>query len=175
MTSIKYNKLEPDRLVKPKQVIALKTFCICFHILTISVYAMATICLSLGVMTHSDPIRLKTGHRVLDYFAVRFNPLMTEERIFIVIVMFIGVILTSYDIMCIWSDDLHLVVQGRFPEQMIFMFLVKMFAGMFLFSPRYLQVYWIRTGTWIVMFVVPRFLFTAQMGALVRNEVRKQT
>ena len=79
---------------------------------------------------------------------------MAEERIFIVIVMFIGVILTSYDIMCIWADDLHLVVQGRFPEQVIFMFLVKMFAGMFLFSPRYLQVYWIRTGAWIVFFVV---------------------
>lgn len=175
MSAIKYSRLEPGRLVKPKSVVCLKYFCLAFHTLTITVYTIATICLCLGVMTHSTPIKLKTGHRWLDKFAVRFNPLMSEERVFIVIVMFIGVVLTSYDMMCIWMDDLHLVSQGRFPEQMIFMFLVKMFAGMFLFSPRYLQVYWIRTGTWIFLFTVPRFAFTAQMGALVRSEVRKQT
>ena len=175
MTSIKFNKLEPHKLKKPRSVLFLKYFCLAFHCLTIAVYTTATICFCIGTMAHSNPITLKTGYRWLDKISVRFNPLMSEERVFIVIVMFIGVILTSYDMMCIWLDDLHLVAQGRFPEQMIFMFLVKMFAGMFLFSPRYLQVYWIRTGTWIFLFTVPRFAFTAQMGALVRAEVRKET
>lgn len=175
MTAIKYARLQPDELKKPMKIIILKTICLSVHIFTIAVYAVATICLSIGVMTHSDPIRLKTGHRWLDVFAVRFNPLMSEERVFIVIVMFVGLILTSYDIMCIWNDDLHLVSQGRFPEQMIFMFIVKMFAGMFLFSPRYMQVYWCRTGIWIFLFTVPRFMFTAEMGSLVRREIRKET
>lgn len=100
---------------------------------------------------------------------------MNEERVFISIVMFIGIILTSYDIMCIWIDDLHLVSSGRFPEQMIFMFLVKMFAAMFLFTPRFMQVYWLRTGFWITMFVVPRFAFTAFVGKLVKEQVTKDT
>lgn len=172
---IKFQKLDPSTIKKPLDIICLKYFCLSFHALTIAVYTMATICLSLGVMTHSDPIRLKTGHRFLDFFAVRFNPLMSEERVFVIIVMFLGVVLTSWDMLSIAYDDLHIVSQGRFPEVMIFMFLLKLFAGMFLFSPRYLTVYWIRTGTWIFLFVVPRFAFTARMGALVRQEVRKET
>ena len=174
-TYVQLRKLKPEKLVKPKHVVALKYFCLMFHALTIAVYATATICLCLGVMTYSDPIRLKTGHRLLDMFAVRFNPLMTEERVFVVVVMFLATILTSWDMLSIWCDDLHLVTQGRFPEVMIFMFLLKMFAAMFLFSPRYLSVYWIRTGSWILLFLVPRFAFTANMGALVRAEVRKET
>ena len=172
---VQLQKLKPEKLVKPKDVVFLKYFCLAFHSLTIAVYVTATICLCLGVMAHSTPIRLKTGHRFLDFFAVRFNPLMSEERVFVVIVMFLAVILTSWDMLSIWCDDLHIVTQGRFPEVMIFMFMLKMFAGMFLFSPRYLSVYWIRTGTWLFLFVVPRFAFTARMGALVRAEVRKET
>lgn len=173
-TNVKYQPLDPDRMVKPPHVKALKVFCLMFHIITIGVYTTATICFMLGVMAHSDPVKLKTGHKYLDLCCVRFNPLMTEERVFITIIMFVGILLTTYDMTCIWVDDLHLVTNGRFPEQMIFMFLVKMFAGMFLFTPRYLQVYWIRTGAWIILFAVPRLMFTAQIGILVKKEVRKE-
>ena len=175
MTAIKLHRLDLSRLAKPRWLSALKVLCLTIHGITIATYVIATICFCLGVMVHTTPIKLKTGHRWLDRFAVRFNPLMSEERVFIVIVMFVGVLLTSYDIGCIWQDDLHLVTQGRFPEHMIFLFIIKMFAGFFLFSPRYLQVKWIRTGTWIFLFAVPRFAFTASMGALVRNAVRKGT
>ena len=94
---------------------------------------------------------------------------MSWDRVFISLVMFIGVILTFYDVMSLWVDDLHLVASGRLPEQMIFMFLINMFAAMFLLTTRWLRLHWIRSLTWIATFTIPRFLFTYKIGKLVQK------
>lgn len=166
-------RLLQKNIIKPWSVIALKYFILFIHMFTIVTYSLAIICEAIGVMTHSDPISLKTGYKTLDLLSVRFNPLMSEEKWFIAIVMFVGALLTTYDMTCVWADDFHLVTQGRFPEQMIFMFLVQMFAAMFLFSPKFLQKHWIRTGSYIAAWAIPRLLFTGKMGQLVKEEMRK--
>lgn len=36
------------------------------------------------------------------------------------VVMFVGALLTTYDMTSLWADDLHLVTAGRFPEQVLY-------------------------------------------------------
>ncbi|KAI1290771.1 hypothetical protein HDE_07883 [Halotydeus destructor] len=166
--------IDPNKLVKPWYVTALKYWCMFHHMFTVCFYTVSIICQACGIMvTLTDPIMLKTGYPFLDVIAVKLNPLMTEEKWFIAVILFIGCLLTTYDMTSVWTDDFYIVSRGRFPEQMIFMFLIQMFAGMFLFTPKYLQKHFLRTGIYVLVWAVPRLLFTAQMGALVRDELRK--